>query len=141
MCDAKKKGHRRLTPSRSVGCCEFSGKGWCREGDLNSYRVAPTWPSTMRVCQFRHPGTGLFGGVSIDDDGGSVKPPVAAAPLPSGRKWGYHWGRLFLLPLLTNGGPMAVFVCGKCGHETAQMRCKPKSCPKCGAPGGELKKK
>ncbi len=29
---------------------------WCREGDLNSYGVSPTWPSTMRVCQFRHPG-------------------------------------------------------------------------------------
>ena len=28
----------------------------CRGRDLNPHRIAPTWPSTMRVCQFRHPG-------------------------------------------------------------------------------------
>ncbi|HUT99786.1 MAG TPA: rubredoxin [bacterium] len=35
---------------------------------------------------------------------------------------------------------MAVFICGKCGHETEDVRCCPKVCPKCGAPREALKK-
>ena len=27
---------------------------WCRRGDSNPHRSYPTWPSTMRVYQFRH---------------------------------------------------------------------------------------
>ena|GEM_PF-1817413 len=30
------------------------GKGLCRRGDLNPQDPKVTWPSTMRVCQFRH---------------------------------------------------------------------------------------
>ena len=52
---------------------------------MNSYRVSPTWPSTMRVCQFRHPGTGgelrlycrRHGGVSIVNGVLLVNPPAA----------------------------------------------------------------
>ena len=39
------------------------------------------------------------------------------------------------------GAVMAVYVCGKCGYETGDVRCRPKSCPKCGAPRDEFKKK
>ena len=27
---------------------------WCGRRDLNPYEIAPTRPSTLRVCQFRH---------------------------------------------------------------------------------------
>jgi rubrerythrin len=36
---------------------------------------------------------------------------------------------------------MAVYVCGKCGYETKDVRCRPNACPKCGAPREEFKKK
>ena len=42
---------------------------------------------------------------------------------------------------LFRGGILAVFICSKCGHVTQDVRCCPKTCPKCGAPREALKKK
>jgi hypothetical protein len=30
------------------------GSSWWAKGDLNPHPLAGTWPSTMRVCLFRH---------------------------------------------------------------------------------------
>jgi hypothetical protein len=38
-----------------AGRC-LCGSNWCREGDLNPHGN-PIRPSSVRVCQFRHPGT------------------------------------------------------------------------------------
>ncbi|MBD3398951.1 MAG: radical SAM protein [Candidatus Coatesbacteria bacterium] len=35
---------------------------------------------------------------------------------------------------------MPVYVCGKCGHRTAKVRCRPQQCPECGAPRDQFKK-
>jgi len=48
---------RRQGNARDTGQSDASRAGvWCRDRDLNSDGCYPTWPSTMRVCQFRHPG-------------------------------------------------------------------------------------
>ncbi len=31
---------------------------WCRREDSNFHGISPTWPSTMRVYQFRHSDVG-----------------------------------------------------------------------------------
>jgi len=113
---------------------------------LNSYRVAPTRPSTLRVCQFRHPGTGgeslrcrRHGDKSIVEGVLLVNPPGAGArpcgPLENWLIWRGLRNHFF------RGGIVAVFVCDKCGHMTKDVRCCPKVCPKCGAPKEALKKK
>ncbi len=35
---------------------------------------------------------------------------------------------------------MAVYQCKKCGFQTKDVRCRPKTCPECGAPRDEFKK-
>ena len=49
----------RSDRARSRGCAYACGPRppWdCPGGDSNPHSLKATWPSTMRVCQFRHPG-------------------------------------------------------------------------------------
>ena len=49
LCDQKPKAPRGMEPL---------GRLTCRREDSNFHGISPTWPSTMRVYQFRHSDVG-----------------------------------------------------------------------------------
>src|SRR3990167_422903 len=52
----------------------FSVIFWCRGGDSNPYRIAPTAPLTLRVYQFHHLGNGHCKTIEYDYKKCSINP-------------------------------------------------------------------
>jgi hypothetical protein len=86
-----KVSHRRATGSREPP--------WWAKGDLNPHPLAGTWPSTMRVCLFRH--SPLFYALNLRNavlSGCSRSIPAAEVATDSANGACGHWKQLSRKP-------------------------------------------